>query len=371
MPNISKLENRKAIISSVAPALQGNDSQSATADRKAPHERRVSEQSAANGDAPDTATPLVSIVIPCYNSARYLAESLESAVAQSYPKIEIIVVDDGSSDATSSIAQSYPVKYIYQENSGISAARNAGTLRSKGKYLVFLDSDDRLLPTAVETGVRLLEEHPECAIAVGEHRYIGPDGRVIGRSNKGAVGRDHYLMLLVNNFIETPCSALHRRSTLATTGGFDETVQVAEDHELYLRIARGHALVAHEATVSEYRIHDSSTSGDAERMLLMSHRVLQMELPYLQGDQAKLCLHQRGVNFLQRRFGRKLTDELMRGERLTNPERRRKLEILRRHYILGFAAIALSRLIPKYLLTSLLALKRNPMYLSRGRPGYR
>ena len=110
--------------------------------------------------------PLVSVIIPCYNSARYLAETIESVLAQTYPRVEIILIDDGSTDATAQIAQDYPVNYVYQANRGISAARNSGFLHSQGKYVLFLDHDDRLLPRGVEAGVKLLEEHPECAIAV-------------------------------------------------------------------------------------------------------------------------------------------------------------------------------------------------------------
>ena len=90
--------------------------------------------------------PLVSVVIPCYNSARYLGETIESVLAQTYARVEVIVVDDGSTDATPKIAQSYPVQYVYQTNRGISAARNAGVVHSRGKYVQFLDHDDRLLP---------------------------------------------------------------------------------------------------------------------------------------------------------------------------------------------------------------------------------
>ena len=173
----------------------------------------TSSLSASNATLPS----LVSVVIPCYNSARYLAETIESVRLQTYPRIEIIVVDDGSTDETARIARSCGVRYIYQTNRGISAARNTGILHGQGKYVLFLDHDDRLLPRAVETGVKLLEEHPDCTLAVGEHRYIGPDGAAIGYSNKCAVGRDHYQMLLESNFVETPCSVLHRRSGLAQT----------------------------------------------------------------------------------------------------------------------------------------------------------
>jgi glycosyltransferase involved in cell wall biosynthesis len=302
----------------------------------------------------DATPPLVSVVIPCYNSARFLGEAIESVLLQTYPRIEIILVDDGSTDETAQIARSYPVQYIYQANRGISAARNTGIFRAQGKYVLFLDHDDRLLPRGVETGVELLEEHPECSVAVGEHRYIGADGQPIGCSNKRAAGRDPYPMLLEHNFIETPCSALHRRSGLALTGVFDESVQGAEDHELYLRTARQSACIAHEVPVAEYRLHETNTSRDAEKMLLVSYRVMEMELPYLKGDPEKLRLHRRGVKFLERQYGRRLTRELINKGRPITQEYQRKLERLRQHYVLGFAVVLVSLFLPSKLLNLLL-----------------
>jgi glycosyltransferase involved in cell wall biosynthesis len=302
----------------------------------------------------EEALPLASIIIPCHNSARYLSETIESALAQTHPDIEVILVDDGSTDETSSIAKSYPVRYVYQENRGISAARNKGISHCRGRYVQFLDHDDRLLPDAVETGVRLLEEHPECAIAVGEHRYIGADGRVLGYSNKRAAGRDLYLMLLEGNFVETPCSALHRRSTFSITGIFDENVQGAEDFELYLRTARRSGLIGHAAVVAEYRLHNANTSRNAGLMLAVSYRVLEMERPHLRHDHVKLRLWRRGMRSVERLYGRQLARELMHKGSLTTEEDRRKLRLLLRHYVVGFAAVILTRLLPSKLSTALI-----------------
>src|SRR5918995_1252705 len=111
---------------------------------------------------------LVSVVIPCYNQAHFLVEAIESVLAQSYPRFEIVVVDDGSTDDTSEVAARYPgVRYVYQNNQGVSAARNSGLARSEGEYVVFLDADDRLLPEALEAGLRCLEARPECAFVSG------------------------------------------------------------------------------------------------------------------------------------------------------------------------------------------------------------
>ena len=314
-------------------------------------------------------SPLVSVIIPCYNSVRYLAETIESVLAQTYPRVEIILVDDGSTDGPPN-RTGLSRKLCLSNNRGISAARNTGFLHSKGKYVLFLDHDDRLLPRGVETGVKLLEEHPECAIAVGEHKFIGPDGAEIGYSRKHAAGSDHYLRLLAHNFIETPCSALHRRSSLEVAGVFDESVLGAEDYELYLRIARQNALITHDVPVAEYRLHDSNTSGNAERMFLVSLQVLQMELPYLQGDEEKLRMHRRGVRFVQREFGRRLTRELIGNRQAMNPESRRKLELLRRHYRAGFAAVVVSRIFPASLTQKLIVARVHPNEQARSTQSY-
>ena len=96
-------------------------------------------------------TPLVSVVIPCYNQAHFLGEAIESVFKQTYKHFEIVVVDDGSTDNTSEVARRYSgIRCIEQVNQGLSAARNTGIRESKGEYLVFLDADDRLYPIALE-----------------------------------------------------------------------------------------------------------------------------------------------------------------------------------------------------------------------------
>jgi glycosyltransferase involved in cell wall biosynthesis len=237
----------------------------------------------------------------------------------------------------------------------VSAARNNGVRHSRGKYVLFLDYDDRLLPRAVEIGVKLLEEHPECAMAVGEHRYIAENGTPLGSSHKQASNRNHYQMLLQHNFVETPCSALHRRSSLVATGLFDESLHGGEDHELYLRIARQGPLIAHEKEVSEYRLHKASSSRNSEGMLDDACRVLEMELQYLDGDREKLRAWRKGIRFMQRHYGRRLTREIMALSSIMEPESRRKLDLLRRHYALGFAIVLVSRLLPPKLVHRLLS----------------
>ena len=114
----------------------------------------------------------------------YLHEAIESALAQSYQWIEVIVVDDGSTDTSAEIADRYPVSYLRQDNRGVSSARNLGIQASRGAAIVFLDADDRLKRGAIDAGVHVLIEHPECAMVVGDHVFVSADGSYLGTPGK-------------------------------------------------------------------------------------------------------------------------------------------------------------------------------------------
>ena len=109
-----------------------------------------------------TNTELVSVVIPCFNAGHYLNEAIQSVLAQTHARIELLVVDDGSTDRTEEVACSDPqVIYLRQRNQGVASARNTGLRSSIGDSVVFLDGDDRLLPHAVEAGLKCLRKHPK------------------------------------------------------------------------------------------------------------------------------------------------------------------------------------------------------------------
>jgi glycosyltransferase involved in cell wall biosynthesis len=112
------------------------------------------------------AEPLVSVIIPCYNYGRYLGDALDSIAAQTYSHWECLVVDDGSTDNTSDVGMQYAEKdsrfsYIYQQNGGVSSARNTALNKAKGKYIQLLDADDMLEPDKLQLQVSLLEENQE------------------------------------------------------------------------------------------------------------------------------------------------------------------------------------------------------------------
>ncbi|MFN2541478.1 MAG: glycosyltransferase [Chthoniobacterales bacterium] len=208
------------------------------------------------------------MVIPCYNQAQFLGEAIESVLAQTHKSVEIVVVDDGSSDNTADVARSYlSAKYFHQENAGRSAARNAGLRHSRGEFVVFLDADDRLLPAALEIGVQCLDEHAECAFVSGHCRVINSAGKILAAPQQRVVESEPYVQLLSGgNYIWCPATIVYRRRTFDFVHGFDPALVPVEDYDLYLRITRDFAVHCHGEIVAEYRQHSANTSRDFSAM---------------------------------------------------------------------------------------------------------
>jgi glycosyltransferase involved in cell wall biosynthesis len=118
--------------------------------------------------------PLVSVIIPCYNYAAYMAETIDSVLNQNYPDIEVIIIDDGSTDHTAEVAACYSgrVHYYYQPNRGLSAARNAGFRSANGSFVIFIDADDKLAPNYIEETLGVALEHPDAAFVYTQQQYF-------------------------------------------------------------------------------------------------------------------------------------------------------------------------------------------------------
>src|SRR5215203_1969738 len=252
---------------------------------------------------------LVSVVIPCYNQAHFLGEAIESVLAQSYTNFEVIVVDDGSEDTTSEVASGYEgVRLIRQENGGLSAARNRGLAEASGEYVVFLDSDDRLLVEALEVGVRELESHPECAFVSGTLRHITVDGAPTWVKPSAYVD-DHYVALLRRNYVGTPATVMFRKWVFGETGGFDVSLRACEDYDLYLRIARRFPIYHHGELVAEYRRHGATMSADPALMLRSAVAVLRSKREHVRGNEEYEKAYKDGVEFWQDCYGYPLVCE--------------------------------------------------------------
>ncbi len=309
--------------------------------------------------------PLVSVIVPCYNGAAFLEEALRSALAQSYPKVEVVVVDDGSTDSSAEIARRFPVRYIRQENRGLCEARNRGIRESKGSYLVFLDADDRLKPQAIATGLGALALRPDCAMTVGDHVFIAANGSYLANSTKEDPLDSHYEALLKSNFIEMISSVLFRRSIFDEVGGFDATLRVAEDYELYLRIARTWPIFCHPAVIAEYRMHGANTSRDSELMLTTTLQVLKSQARYLDNDSGRLIAFREGVRSWRKQYGRQLAAELGRSySTLRMDHLLRKLLRLGSYYPQGLFMLMLFRIHPAFSQRKFMAYFRQPVQVT-------
>lgn len=224
---------------------------------------------------------LVSVVIPTYNRAHFIGAAVASVRAQTYPCAEIIIVDDGSTDSTSTVVSELgaDIRYVRQPNAGPATARNTGIATARGDLIAFLDTDDRWLPQKIERQVGLLERWPDVALVSADMAIADASGRIEVASNfarrglleffKTLDGRpvpDAPRRLLGLNFINTSTVVL-RREVLQALGGFDTRLRYGEDLELWLRIATHHG-IACDPTVQELRIeHDDNVTKSIEPML--------------------------------------------------------------------------------------------------------
>ncbi len=208
--------------------------------------------------------PRVSVVIPCYNQGQYIRSTLDSVLAQTYNDVEIIVVDDGSTDNTRDQLSSYMerIQYIRQPNKGLSGARNTGFQASSGEYVMFLDSDDRLRPDALALMVASLERQADCGLVYCAWQQISSDGqRVLGEVHPGQQG-DILKKLLLREFFFFASAALLRRPALERVGLFDETLPWGEDADMWLRLARaGYTFAYLDEPVLQYRVHTGSMTA--------------------------------------------------------------------------------------------------------------
>lgn len=183
----------------------------------------------------------VSVVIPVYNRADLLPRSIDSVLAQTVPALEIIVVDDGSSDGSEEVACRYggAVRVIHQANQGVAAARNAGIRAASGEWVAFLDADDALLPKAIESNLACVDAHAEAGVIYGDAIVVDPEGRAESLFLDGKPPAEGWVFdrLLNSGFIN--CSAVMvRRAALLEVGLFRAGMRHAEDYELWLRLAR-------------------------------------------------------------------------------------------------------------------------------------
>ncbi len=217
----------------------------------------------------------ISVIIPTFNRAALLTQTLNSVLAQTRPPDEIIVVDDGSTDDTADVVASYGprVRYQYQTNAYQAAARNKGQSLATGDYLAFLDSDDLWLPDALAELETALEAAPRAVVAYCRAQIVDGAGNVVESLFKPfSPEGDVWKPLIVENFLLSTGPALIRRTALDKTGPWDSDLRGVEDWDMFLRLAEQGPFVCVPEPLFQYRFHGSNMSSLKEIMQVSTNR---------------------------------------------------------------------------------------------------
>lgn len=221
----------------------------------------------------------VSIIIPAYNYGRYVAEAIDSALTQTFPDIEVIVVDDGSTDNTKEVCERYgtKIRYYYKNNAGLSAARNTGIELALGEFLVFLDADDMLLPSMVESCMnQFTVGTKELGVVGGGKILVDSTGGVLSKTDIGS--KDESKLITTKDFIRANRFAvdacLVKCAVLESCGTFDEGLTSSEDRDMWIRISTRFLIRKVGADLVKVRAHDGSMSCNANRMYRNMTKVL-------------------------------------------------------------------------------------------------
>jgi len=197
--------------------------------------------------------PLVSVVIPVFNGERFLREAVESVLAQQYSPVEIIIVDDGSTDSTATVARSFPetVRYLHQTNQGPAAARNRGIEHAQGSLIAFADADDLWPPLKLELQLPYLIQDPNIEIVLGRIQQVLLSETVDGQTQSQEFAEAAFSVNLG--------SAVVRKSVFERVGLFDETMRYSEDVDWFMRAREaGAAIMTIDAVTLFYRQHEQN-----------------------------------------------------------------------------------------------------------------
>lgn len=258
--------------------------------------------------APDdrTQAPLISVVIPSYNSARYLPETIESVLSQSWQDFEIIIVDDGSTDNTQEVVGAFnsnKIRYMRIENSGGPARpRNVGIHHARGKYISLFDSDDLMAKEKLEAVVGFLERYPDQGLVFANFEMCNERGEgfpgtfldgltAFGKIQKKQVGEKWFIIesavayqeMFRQNFIGTS-GVVAPKAVFLSVGGFDESIAGPEDRDMWLRISKQYPVGYLDIVGHRYRLRQSGIMGRGDGMLApqrirVMRKQLETELP--------------------------------------------------------------------------------------------
>ena len=213
----------------------------------------------------------VTVVVPSFNAERYLEEALTSLYAQTYQDFEVVIVDDGSTDATAELAKRFVddrTRLVAKENGGCASARNAGVAEARGRYISFLDSDDYWAPEFLARAVGFLERNPDVCMVFSLLTVVDEEGTSSGLLKSHGRKRYQFADLVMENPIGSGSCSLIRREVLDAMAPFNESLPASSDCDMWLRMAHSYpfGIACLPAPLSFYRRHSAQITADWRRM---------------------------------------------------------------------------------------------------------
>ena len=206
--------------------------------------------------------PTVSVIIHTYNNEKFIAETVESVMNQTYKDYAVIVVDDGSVDGTRDALIPYmqKIRYHYKENGGIASAKNAGISLSETEFVAFLDHDDLWAPDKLQLQMEHFNENPQIGLVYAKYTSFRDGKELRTKPEKGYSGWI-FKELLAKSFIQTS-TVVVKRECLDAVGPYDETFSLGDEYDMFLRIARKFQCGFVDKGLTRYRVHDTNASNN-------------------------------------------------------------------------------------------------------------
>lgn len=205
--------------------------------------------------------PRISVIIPCYNSEKFIKETMDSVLSQTYRDFEVIVIDDGSKDKTREIIQSFDderIKYYYKKNGGMADARNEGIKLAKGEHIAFLDHDDIWFSDKLELQLSEIEKSECIGIVYSGYIEINDKHIILRESRPLRKGMILKNLLIEGNIVGTPSCVIVRKRVLDKVGVFNPSLSISADWDLWIRIAKFYQVSFVDKVLLKYRVHENS-----------------------------------------------------------------------------------------------------------------
>ena len=220
----------------------------------------------------------ISVIIPVYNGEKTIIETLKSVLQQTFSDIEIIIINDGSTDSTLEILSSISdirIKVLSYDNAGLAASRNRGIFQATGRYISFIDADDLWTPDKLEAQLKALHQFPQAAVAYSWTDYIDVDGKILRPGKRTVANGNVFTQLLQSNLLENGSNPLINRQVFDNVGGFDESLFAAEDWDMWLRLAANYEFACVQKPQILYRVSATSMSTNLRRQEAASLQVIE------------------------------------------------------------------------------------------------